>query len=195
MPSGYAFTNPDDRPLDDVLDEAVKAETSKIITGREEPPDKADKPKAGPPKLDDWQDFFSRIIIRSATDWYVNYAFRGIDEDELSEREIQRIALNREERDRIARPFSELANKTPFMRKHGRSIIALADSWDSIIALGTWYSRVSRIARKHQRRTVQGHVSSGSGTFSATPPANGHKPGDSEPVTGRYFGPFGTGTG
>lgn len=193
VPPGYVIS--DSKTIDDELDEAVKAESSRLTTGREDPPDKSDKPKAGPPKLDDWQDFFSRIIIRSATDWYVNFAFRGIDEDELSDREVNRISLSKEERDRIARPFSELANKSAFTRKHGRTIIAFTDSWDSLVALGTWYSRVSRIARKHQKRTIQGHVSSRSGTFTAAAPSNGHPTSDNEPFIGRYFGPYGTGTG
>jgi hypothetical protein len=180
--------------IDKELDLAVERE-SRIASAPEQPPDKDSKPKAGPPKLDEWQDFFSRILIRSATDWYINWAFRGVDEDMLSPREVERINLTKEERDRIAKPFSEVANKSTFMRKHGRAIIALSDSWDSIIALGAWYNRVTRIARKYQTkqpRTVHAHVSAGQSTSGT---ANG------SPVNGQgnyqqpYTGPFGTGAG
>jgi hypothetical protein len=149
----------------------------------EPPPPKSDKAKAGPPRLDEWQDFFSRVLIRSATNWYIDWAFRGIDEDQLSDREVERIKITAEERDRVAKPLSELANKLSFTRKHGRTIIAAAGASDSIIALGMWARRVNVIARKYNRRTV--NVSPGQ---SEQAPVNGqvHVPGQQQ-----YYSPGG----
>ena len=107
-------------------------------------------PKSTMPSLDEWMDFFSRVLLRTATDFYIDWAFRGIDENTLTERDIERIKMTDEERDRIARPFSEFAYKNKFTRKHGREIIATAGSIDAILQLGLWYSRVSRIAAKYK---------------------------------------------
>lgn len=109
--------------------------------------------KTGIPSIDEWMDFFSRVLIKVATDYYIDMAFRNIDEDMLTDREVSRIKLANEERDRIARPFAELAYKSKYTRKHGRSIIAAAGSIDAVVQLGMWYSRVGRIARKYQRMT------------------------------------------
>lgn len=106
--------------------------------------------KTGIPNLDEWMHFFSRVVIRMAMNFYIDLAFRNIDEDMLSDREIERIRMTDAERDRIARPFAELAYKNKWTRKHGRSIIASADSIDAIVQLGMWYSRVSRIAAKYR---------------------------------------------
>jgi hypothetical protein len=136
-----------------------------------EPPDPTDrearkdneKPKAGPPSLDQWQDFFARVVIKGVTERYIDFVFRGIDENELTERELARLYLSPEERERIARPFSELANKLKVTRKHGRTIIASADSVDSVLALAMWFGRVNRIAARHSKpqvKVVQSDVSS-----------------------------------
>jgi hypothetical protein len=103
-------------------------------------------------------DFFSRIVIRVACDWYIEWAFRGVDENRLTDREIARIQLSDEERKRIAVPFAELSHKSKFMRKHGRTIVASGGLFDAIIALGTWTSRVNRIARKYKTVTMPGRV-------------------------------------
>lgn len=117
------------------------------------------EPKTTPPNLDEWMDFFSRIVIRFLTEWYVDMMFRGIDEDIVSESDAAKLLLTDEERDSIARPFAEYANKNPFMRKHGRQIVAFADSFESIVMLGRWYMRVNRIARKYRpRKPVHTHV-------------------------------------
>lgn len=107
--------------------------------------------KTGIPGIDEWMEFFSNILIKVATDYYIDLAFNGIDEDLLTDREVQRIKMQTEERDRIARPFAELAYKSKWTRKHGRSIIAAAGSVDAVVQLGMWYSRVNRIARKYRR--------------------------------------------
>lgn len=119
------------------------------------PPREAAK---GIPALDEWMDFFSRIALRVICDWYISFAFRGIDENLLTERELDRLQLNDEERQRIAVPLSELSYKSKLMRKHGRTIIASGGAFDALITIGTWASRVNRIAHKYRPRTVQGRV-------------------------------------
>lgn len=111
--------------------------------------------KSGVPNIDEWMHFFSKVVIRLSTDFYIDYAFRDVDEDALSEREIERIRLTDVERDRMARPFAEYSNKSKFMRKHGRMVIASADSIDAVIQMGMWFSRVNRIAAKHRGTRVR----------------------------------------
>jgi hypothetical protein len=120
------------------------------------PPAREAKP--GIPSLDEWMDFFSRIVLRVACDWYIEWAFRGVDENRLSDREIARVQMNEDERQRIAVPFAELSHKSKFMRRHGRTIVASGGVFDAIIALGTWTSRVNRIARKYKPSTMPGVV-------------------------------------
>lgn len=107
--------------------------------------------KTGMPNIDEWMHFFCNSVIKVATDFYIDMAFRGIDEEWLTEREIQRIKLSEDERRRMGRPLAEFAYKNKFTRKHGRSIIAAADSIDSVIQFGMWFSRVNRIAAKYKR--------------------------------------------
>jgi len=118
----------------------------------------------GIPSLDEWMDFFSRIALRVLCDWYISFAFRGIDEEWLSDREIDRLQLSDEERKRIAVPLAELSNKSKVMRKYGRTIVASGGAFDALIALGTWASRVNRVANKYRKRIVKGErvVSTGS---------------------------------
>lgn len=143
------------------------------------------KPRAGPPTLDEWHDFFSRRVIKGLSGLYIDAAFRGIDEDWLSESEIDRIQLSDDERDRIARPFAELANKTGFLRRNGRILIAAGGVSDSLIALGIWTRRVNRIARKYRNRTVRANVSPGQGEPQPNPNGNGA----GSYVTGQYYSP------
>src|SRR5262249_9510123 len=107
------------------------------------------KAKSGPPTGDEWLDFFSRVLVRLLTDFYIDVALRDVDEELLTEREMDRIHLTVTERNRIAKPFAEFSLKNKFMRKHGRSIVSLAGSLDSIIQLGMWVNRVNRIAAKY----------------------------------------------
>jgi hypothetical protein len=132
---------PDDEPGPD-------DDGSRFRTAPEPAPDR--EPRSGPPNINEWQDFFSRILLRAGSEYYLSLAFRGVDEDLLSPREMDRIQLKPEERNRIARPFAELANKTKFTRKHGRSIVATADSIESLWVLGAWVGRVNRISAKHK---------------------------------------------
>jgi hypothetical protein len=148
---------PTDEDLGDVVDAVIVDEEPKkprgrLKTGYTEPASKTgdDRPRTTPPKIDEWMDFISRVLIRASTDFYIDTAFRDIDEEWLTDREVERIKLTDVERDRIARPLAELANKTKFTRKHGRAIIALSGSVDSVIQLGMWFSRVNRIAAKYR---------------------------------------------
>lgn len=170
----------DDIHVPDDDDDFLPKPAGKLKAGYSEPEDKDSKVRSGPPVLNEWQDFFSRIVIRTATDFYIDQAFRGIDEDRLSDHEIERIRMAQEERDRIAHPFAEFANKNKWMRKHGRAIISGAGMSDSFIALGMWYRRVNRIARKY--KAVKINVGSGQ---SEQAYANGQY---SQP---RYFSPGG----
>jgi hypothetical protein len=126
-------------------------ERSSLKSDIEEPFDTG-KAKAGPPALDEWMDFFSRVVIRMATDFYIDAAFSGIDENILTAREIDRVKLTKAERDRMARPFAELSNKLKFTRKHGRTIIASAGTVDAVLQMGMWVSRVNRIKAAVERR-------------------------------------------
>lgn len=137
LPPGY-----DTNPFDDVTVPSADDNPS--------PPPPPAPPKAGPPSLAEWQHFFANVLIKTATNKYVDWAFRDVDENDLSERDMQRIYMTEDERERIAKPFSELANKSKYTRKHGRAIIALSGSLDSIIALGMWMERVNKIAKRHQ---------------------------------------------
>lgn len=110
------------------------------------------------PSIDEWMDFFSRIFLRVICDWYISFAFRGIDEELLTDREIDRLQLSDEERKRIAVPLAELSNKSKLMRKYGRTIVASGGAFDALLTLGTWASRVNRIASKYRKRTVRGSV-------------------------------------
>jgi hypothetical protein len=109
------------------------------------------KAKSGPPNADEWLDFFSRIVIRFVTEWYADWCFRGIDEDLVSDSDAEKLLLEEDERKVIARPFAEFANKNPYLRKHGREIVAFADSFESMVVLGKWFARVNRIARKYNK--------------------------------------------
>lgn len=110
--------------------------------------------KTGPPNLDEWTDFFSRIVLRLASEWYISLAFRGIDEDFVSPEDIAKLSLTQNERQAISVPIAEFSNKSKFMRKHGRKMVSAAGTVDSLIILGAWASRVNRIARKY--RKIQG---------------------------------------
>lgn len=136
----------------------------------EPPPARGVKP--GVPSIDEWMDFFSRIVLRVACDWYIEWSFRGVDETSLNDREIDRIQMTDEERKRIAVPFAELSHKSKFMRRHGRTIVASGGVFDAIVAIGTWTSRVNRIARRHKPTIVTGRVAN-DGRGQGTPPEDG----------------------
>lgn len=148
-----------------------------------------DKPprdaKTGPPNLDEWVNFFSRVVLRVATEWYINLAFRGVDEELLTDREAERLAMTDEERQMIAVPFAEMSNKSKFMRKHGRMIVASGDAFNALVVLGAWASRVNRIAAKYKpKKPVKGVTLNGSSRQS-TPDSGEQATG----ATGGHFPP------
>jgi hypothetical protein len=117
------------------------------------PPDSGPREaKAGPPSLDEWTRFFSNVVLRVGTEYYIQLAFRSVDEDALTEREVERLAMTDEEKTLIAVPFAELSNKSKFMRRHGRMIVASGDAFNAAVVLGVWASRVNRIAAKYRPR-------------------------------------------
>lgn len=171
---------PFDVPIEPPQDFGVDFETGADIDDesrlrvKAEPPPPARDAKASIPSIDEWMDFFSRIVLRVSCDWYIEWAFRGVDENLLSERDITRLQMSEEERKRIATPFAEFSHKSKFMRKHGRTIVASGGMFDAIIAIGTWTNRVNRIARRHKPQTVQGKVVINDGTGqNQSPPSPG----------------------
>lgn len=131
---------------------------------------KAREASGKPPTLDEWQNFFGKIVLKVACNWYISYAFRGVDEDMLTDREVERLALTDEERKLIVTPLAELSNKSKFMRKHGRAIVSTGESFQSFIVLGAWMSRVNRIAAKYRPRVSQVRVNNGSSGQSTSVP-------------------------
>lgn len=133
-----------------------------------------------PPSLDEWTNFFGKIVLKIACNWYIDYAFRGVDEDMLSEREVERLIMTDDERKLIATPLAELSNKSKFMRKHGRTIVAGGDTFQAFVILGAWMSRVNRIAAKYKPRNPRVRVNmdgsngrSGEGSQPSTPYTEG----------------------
>jgi hypothetical protein len=151
------FDVPIGAPLFDEFESGDGIEDSRLRQKVEDVPPARDA-KPGIPALDEWLDFFSRILLRVMCDWYIEFAFRGVDENSLTDREIDRIQMTEEERKRISVPLAELSHKSKFMRKHGRTIIASGGAFDAIVALGAWTRRVQRIASRHKTRTVPGRV-------------------------------------
>jgi hypothetical protein len=106
--------------------------------------------KTTPPAADEWLDLFSRVVLKVGIDLYIDFAFRGIDDSLVSEADLRRIQVKREERESIARPFAEFCAKNATTRKYGRQIVALTDSAESLVTLGIWTRRVNRVARKYR---------------------------------------------
>lgn len=165
----FNFDVPISTPLFDEHETGDGVDDSRLRSKADSPPPPRDA-KPGIPSLDEWMDFFSRIVLRVACDWYIEWAFRGVDENSLTDREVARVQLTAEERQRIAVPLAELSHKSKFMRRHGRTIVASGGAFDAIVALGTWTSRVNRIARKYKPRTVQGKVVPNERTGQGEPP-------------------------
>lgn len=162
--------------------------------------------KTGPPSVDEWTGFFSRVVLRVVCDVYVNYAFRGVEDDSITDRDLDRLTLTDDERKTVVVPFAELSNKSKFMRKHGRMIVASGDAFNSVVVMGAWMARVQRIANKYRTRPqtpknvrLNSDVNGGSSTASgntAEPQftANGHGSGGGFIPDG-FSGPIYPGTG
>lgn len=123
---------------------------------RKTPDDKANKgPSVGPPSAKEWQDFLSGTVLRIATELYLMAVlFRYIDESELTSRERELIRLTKDDLADMAAPMATVASKNKLAKKHGRSVIALADSAESVVDLFIWIRRVNRIARKYKPTTA-----------------------------------------
>lgn len=109
-----------------------------------------------PPTAEEWQDFLGSTVFRLLTEGYLYLAlFRHIDESELTERELAKIKLTRDELRNMAAPVATVASKNKLARKHGRVIIASAESYESLLDLFFWMKNVNKIARKYRKpRTV-----------------------------------------
>jgi len=88
----------------------------------------------------------------------------ALKDAELSRQEEDSLHLGKDDLKELAAPFASLANKNKTMRKHGRQIVALADSWEACLALFFWMRRVNKVARKHrpkrggERQIRRGHT-------------------------------------
>lgn len=118
----------------------------------EKPEQLSDKtePKSGPPSLSEWQDFFARFVIRLLVEGYLALVLGDVF-DELSPQEADLIKLSKEDMARMGAPLATVANSSKFARKHGRTIIAFADTYESVLEIFFWMHRVNKIARKHKR--------------------------------------------
>jgi hypothetical protein len=112
------------------------------------------EPKSGPPSLDEWQDFFSRIVLRAGTEFMVSVMLGDVM-DQLTPHERKLIELSSEDLREMSAPFASLANKSKKARKHGRFIISAADSVESVLSLAIWLRRVNRISRKYRPARAQ----------------------------------------
>jgi len=125
---------------------------------REGKRDRADRDglKTGPPNAEEWNKFFALTVLRLLTEGYLYLVlFRDIDEELLTPRERELISLSREDLLDITAPVSVVVARQKFARKHGRELIALSDSFESIVDLFVWMRRVNKIARKYRSVTVQ----------------------------------------
>ena len=135
--SGDAAFIPPSEPKERLIDKPDKVENDQ------------GKAKTGPPTAAEWQDFLGRTVLRFMTDAYLTLALRDI-EHLLTDREREQIRLSKEDLKELAAPMAELANKSPFMRKRGRMLVASADSVESVWTLVFWMRRVQRIAKRHR---------------------------------------------
>lgn len=199
-----AETVPPPSPADpgDVVDAEIVDDPNvvDIHEPRDERRSRREKANSRPPLVDEWQKWFADVLIRAGTDWYLSMAFADIDDEQVSERDLAQLRLSDEERNRIAKPFAELANKLKVTRKYGRTIVATTGTFESLLTLGQWVSRVRRISLKYRARsgsashsesvTVQGKVVPPNGDTGSGPPAsNGHV------REGDHIGLFNPGTG
>jgi hypothetical protein len=165
--------------------ETAVSEESSPLREIVEKPERLNPPeaKSGPPSLDEWQDFFGRFVIRLLVDAYLMLVLGDLM-DELTPTEAKQIMLSKEDMREIAAPLASISNKSSFMRKRGRSIISIADSYESILTLLFWMRRVNRIAKKHRpqkpakTRTVRGNAT----------PAPAPERNSSEEFDGRFDG-------
>jgi hypothetical protein len=112
--------------------------------------------------------------MRTALEGYVTLMLRDI---ELSEAEEKSIELDKDDLKEMSAPLASYASKTKWGRKHGREIIAAADSYEALVALGIWMRRVNKIARRHRgekppkgiARNLHAHSATGTHSQPAMP--------------------------
>jgi hypothetical protein len=133
-------------------------------------------PASGPPTVSDWQDFFARYVIKGLVNAFVAMRLSDVL-DELSPHELKQIMLSKEDMSEIAAPLASLSSKSSYMKKHGRFIIATADSFESLINLAFWMRRVNKIAAKHRKAKAPKQPTPGianSGRTQSDAQHNGH---------------------
>jgi len=158
------------------------------------------KAKTAPPSADEWQDFIGLTVLRMLTEGYLQLVlYRQVDESELTERERELVKLTRDDLRDMAAPMASFANKNKFARKHGRSIIAAADSYEALIDLFIWMRRVNRIAKRHKPTVLieeKPVVASGEVISDGTIPGpNGQTSTGNGPTDSGGFNIFNRGTG
>jgi hypothetical protein len=124
-----------------------------------------------PPTADEWTDFLGLTVFRLLTEGYLQlFLWRYVDESDLSPREREMIHLSKEELCDMAAPLGTVASKNKLARKHGRTIIASAEAYESMIDMFFWMKRVGKIARKYRKQqftaspddVVEGNIYNGS---------------------------------
>lgn len=100
-----------------------------------------------PPTVDEWQDFIGRVVLRTVTEGYLTLMLRDCD---LTDQELRYLELSKDDLKEMAAPMASFANKNKTLRKHGRTIVAAADSWESVVAIFIWMRRVQKVARRHR---------------------------------------------
>jgi hypothetical protein len=140
--SDNPFATENAGPPDFFADAPGLIDTPERITEKD-----VDKQKTGPPSVSEWQDFFGRIVVRLLLEGYLALMLGDI---ELTPREEAKIALSKSDLKEIAAPFAVYATKNDWARKHGREIIALADSYEAGLKLIIWMRHVSKIRKAHK---------------------------------------------
>jgi len=107
--------------------------------------------KTAPPNAEEWNKFLALTLLRLLTEAYLHLVlFRDVDESLLTHHERELISLSKEDLLDITAPVSVVVSRQKIARKHGRELIALADSFESIVDLFVWMRRVNKIARKYR---------------------------------------------
>ncbi len=104
------------------------------------------------PNAAEWQDFIGGTVLRLLTEGYLYlFLYRYIDENDLSPREREAVRLTKQELRDMAAPMASVAAKSKIGKKHGRTIIASAESYESIIDMFFWMRRVNKISAKYRK--------------------------------------------
>ena len=107
--------------------------------------------RTAPPNADEWNKFLALTVLRLVTEGYLYMVlFKDIDESMLTSHERELISLSKEDLLDITAPVSVVVSRQKIARKHGRELIALADSFESILDLFVWMRRVNKIARRYR---------------------------------------------